>query len=667
MRAMTIRSRMLMIFAVIALSQAIVAVIGLHGFRLSNNDLAEVYQDRLVPVSRLARINDLMHGAIEQLTIATISRPGPRIVQNYTAVVEKNLETIDRLAQDHARHVTGDEDRKLFSEWMTERDSLVSSGLKPAMDYLKAQAFDDAEDTLLGTAVKRFAAVQQRFDAIVANELRKAEQTHDAADRRYALTRNITIGSVMLALALCGAMALYVTRSITGPLAAMTQAMMRLAKRDLDVAIPAANRTDEVGHMAHAMLVFRGNALEARELQAAADAAQALKERRQAAMDQHIQEFGTSVAGVMASMKRSAETMRTAAAAMADSSLSTRVSAACAAEGATTADTNLTAVATAAEQMSASINEIGRQVSRATRAAGAAVERAGVTDEKVGGMAAAADRVGDVVRLITEIAARTNLLALNATIEAARAGEAGKGFAVVASEVKALAMQTARATEEITTQIAAIRAATSDAVRAARDVGSAIGEVDQVATAIAAAIEQQATTTRDIAASVQTVSTVTQQTATAIQEVSKIAEGTDAASNMVRADADQLAGEAETLQDEVTEFLRVVANTDEDRRAYERIAGNGAEALVCIPGLPPIHALIADMSRGGVSLRCDWQAEPGAGVQIKLPGAGRAVEARVVRASSGILAVMFRQNKETLPLVDRALEEIGKRSRLAAA
>ena len=154
--------------------------------------------------------------------------------------------------------------------------------------------------------------------------------------------------------------------------------------------------------------------------------------------------------------------------------------------------------------MSASINEISQQVSRATQAVAEAVGCAATTDAKVGSMAAAADRVGDVARLITDIAGRTNLLALNATIEAARAGEAGKGFAVVANEVKALATQTAKATEEISTQIAAIRAATGEAVTAVRAVGAAIGEVSEVATAIAAAVEEQAAATRDIAASVQT-------------------------------------------------------------------------------------------------------------------------------------------------------------------
>jgi methyl-accepting chemotaxis protein len=222
--------------------------------------------------------------------------------------------------------------------------------------------------------------------------------------------------------------------------------------------------------------------------------------------------------------------------------------------------------------MSSSISEISQQAGRATRAVAEAVERAGVTDAKVGGMAAAAERVSDVVKLITDIASRTNLLALNATIEAARAGEAGKGFAVVAGEVKALATQTAKATDEIATQISAIRASTGEAVTAVQHVSAAIGEINEVATAIAAAVEEQAAATREIAASVHTVAVATQGATQAMQEVASISETTDAASAKVLAGADDVARDADTLRGEVTHFLGAMAGTEGPEQAVLKAA-----------------------------------------------------------------------------------------------
>ena len=373
-------------------------------------------------------------------------------------------------------------------------------------------------------------------------------------------------------------------------------------------------------------------------------------------MDRHTQDFGTSAAGVMANLAESARAMRAVAAEMSEASQRAHNSAVRTAEGATTSAQYLASVAAAAEQMSASINEIGQQVARATAAAQAAVQRATVTDAKVASMAALAAKIGDVVRLINDVAGRTNLLALNATIEAARAGDAGKGFAVVASEVKALAMQTAKATDDITVQITAIRAATDDAVAAVRDVGAAIGQVEQVATAIAAAVEQQAAVTHDIVASVHTVTAATQETTAAMQEVSDASARTEAASSKVLAGADDLGRDAHTLSGEVTEFLQEMASTSaESRRRYQRIAGNGAEAVLHTHDGATRHVAIADISRGGVSLRCECQEAVGTEVQVELPGADGAVVARIVRSGGSALALAFRLDETTLRQVDQVL------------
>jgi methyl-accepting chemotaxis protein len=489
------------------------------------------------------------------------------------------------------------------------------------------------------------------------------EQSHNAIRHALFVIPIAAAAAVLLSVAATT----WLSRLISRPIVAMTGSMQRLADGDLATEVAALDRRDEVGQMAQTLLVFRSNALEARALQAAADAEHAAKARRQAAMDRCTNDFGTTTAGVMAGLVRSAETMRATAVDMSNAAQRTRVDATNTVEGAMQSAHNLSTVAAAAEQMSASIAEIGQQVARATQAAQEAVERTSATDAKVADMASAADRVGHVVQLINAIAAQTNLLALNATIEAARAGDAGKGFAVVAGEVKALAAQTAKATEEIGRHIAAIHAATAQAVSAVREVGVSIGQVEQVASAIAAAVEEQSSVTQGIASSVQTVSAATQDATRAMQAVSQAAEATDVASRTVLTGADEVSANAARMRDEVGHFLQAMVNpNNEERRRYERIPGNGTFALVRIPG-GELRASIHDISRGGLGLNCDLQGEAGSEVVVVLPDTGTTVATRVIRAGSGQLALAFRQDPATLALVDQALRHIEGAATRAAA
>ena len=257
-------------------------------------------------------------------------------------------------------------------------------------------------------------------------------------------------------------------------------------------------------------------------------------------------------------------------------------------------------------------------------------------------------------------------MALNAAIEAARAGEAGKGFAVVAGGVKALAAQTAKATSDISTHIAKIHSATDEAVVAVRQVGGAIGEVENVASAIAAAVEEQNAATRHISQSVQSVSLATGNATVTMQSVLSIAGVSEKAAQFVRSAAENVGETSQVLQQEVTDFLNSVSSLDEnDRRKYERIPGNGAAAELMLSKQGRVRAEIVDISRGGIAVRVDAGEPAGKDVELWLPEADASVHGRVVRCANGTTALCFRQDAQTLAILDRLLNRLQVRPRAA--
>jgi methyl-accepting chemotaxis protein len=455
------------------------------------------------------------------------------------------------------------------------------------------------------------------------------------------------------------AMLLVARAGVTLPLSRLSAATRRLADGELDVALPAITATDEVGAMAAAVREFQRQGIEKRRLEAAAAAARATRERQQAAMEQHTLDFGTTTSGVLLSLGTSAAAMREAADSIAHAVERTRAGSAETAAGAEDSSRNLIAVAAATEQLTASVDEIARQVTQAASVARDAVERAEVTGATVRSLRDATGQIGEVVQLIADIASRTNLLALNATIEAARAGDAGKGFAVVASEVKQLAAQTAKATDRIRSQILAVQTGTEAAVGAVLGVAEAIGRMDEVAAAIAAAVEQQGAATRDIAASVRTVSHQNTSATRAMREVSDVAEHASGSSRAVLTAADEVARVSGTLRQEVEHFLAAVRAADGEQRHWERIAGGRAAVTLQLRDGRRFGGELIDIARGGASFGCTLAFDAGTEVELDLPHGVGLVPARVVRADKSRMAVAFRQDLAALNLVDRALEAVG--------
>ena len=381
----------------------------------------------------------------------------------------------------------------------------------------------------------------------------------DDIDEVYR-AKMVDIGAKAAALGVLAAVvAVLIARSITAPLGQLVTRMGALAQGDIEREVEGTGRQDEMGALARAMEVFRGSALENRRLleqqeqlkQAAArDRNQAMKdmaeglERRVKAAVEAINNVGQRLNGASTAMTHTAE------------QTSEQTSAVVAATEQTSS--NVQTVASAAEELSASGNEISRQVALTADIARAAADEAEQTNSMVSALAAAAGRIGEVVQLIDAIAGQTNLLALNATIEAARAGEAGKGFAVVAGEVKTLANQTAKATQEITTQIAAVQAETTKAVAAIRHIGETINRVDEATSSIASAVEEQNAAIHEITRSVQEAARGTREVAEHIGKVESGANTSKTAAQEVAGSAREMVSQNGSLTREIDGFLREI-------------------------------------------------------------------------------------------------------------
>ncbi|HTH16471.1 MAG TPA: nitrate- and nitrite sensing domain-containing protein [Magnetospirillum sp.] len=461
----------------------------------------------------------------------------------------------------------GQQDAFLLQVQANGADTLVraieesqSSPIMQEVERLRTIAADSpfVSSTQGVTGETWFAAASERINRMkelellsVADVLAVAQTNESASVTRSA----VVAGIIAVLLVATVAIVLVTVRGIVRPLGQVTANIKELAAGNLDIAVPEGRSGNEIGQLTRALTVFRETALDQRAMAERERAAIAARETRARMIEQLIARFASESAGALGQVAEAAAELEGTATAMSGIAEETSRQATAVAAAAQQTSCNVQTVAAASDEMNASIEEIGRQVTRSTRMTEEASREADIVNRQVEGLDRAARDIGEIVVLITDIAAQTNLLALNATIEAARAGEAGRGFAVVAAEVKNLANQTAHATEQIARHIAEVQGATAETVAAIRGVAQAIHNINETATAVAAAIEEQSAASSEIVRNIALVSDGTREVSGNIAGVNRASHETGAAAAQVLSASAELARQSETMRNSVDAFL----------------------------------------------------------------------------------------------------------------
>jgi methyl-accepting chemotaxis protein len=429
-------------------------------------------------------------------------------------------------------------------EYTATRDRILSTLVKGEKPEMTANQWSPY-------TVGRLAAV-----VAVAEAALDAAKDHAATQQSAAAWELGTqLGLLIIALTFALGLMSTVSRRVIRPLHQIQDAMLKVASGDLSAEAAFPGRTDEIGALAGALGTFKQNAAEKARIEEEQKDRNAQRAKRQEAIEGYIKSFEGQVREALEALGTASGQMLTTSDGISKTAERSTTQVQAVASASEEASANVQTVAAASEQLSGSIAEISQQVARAANIAGRAVEETKQTDGTVQGLVEAAARIGEVVKLINDIAGQTNLLALNATIEAARAGEALARFAVVASEVKSLANQTAKATEDISAQITAVQNVTKDAVEAIKRIGGTIGEVSSVATSIASAVEEQGAATKEITRNTHEAAQRTKDVSKTIVDVREGANATGSAAQGVKSAAGALRERAEQLRTQVNDFL----------------------------------------------------------------------------------------------------------------
>jgi aerotaxis receptor len=559
---MRIRNKLLIPGLISALVALLIGLIGIMNTQKMSEQIRALYEENTSTIAEVSIINDLMRENIQHLLLATLHDPKLDAAQFHdhpvtlhTDLIKKNIERISGLWQKYMALPLGPEERKLAEEYAAKRALFVNEGLKPGIDLLIEGKFSEVQVVVTRKVNGLFRSAKESAELLLTNEHKQAEAKYKESMATYENGRLASIALLVIGLILSAGSSFLFAHSIVVPIGQINGLMDHLAHDNIDITVEGLARQDEIGGLARSVEKWREGKASRRALESQAEEERLAREERARRVEGLIKDFEQTIGGVISTVTSSCDHLNKLSSDMSATAQQTSHQTTVVSHATDQANNNVATVASAETQLTSSISEISRQVNKQADISREAVDQANNTNERVQGLTDAAARVGEVVKLITDIASQTNLLALNATIEAARAGEAGKGFAVVANEVKNLANQTAKATDEISGQIAAIQSETQGAVSAIQAITITITQINELATAIAGAVEEQGAATAEIARSVEEAARGTAEVSRSIGDVARAAETTGQMAGDVRDSADTLLSQSNDLKGKVHSFL----------------------------------------------------------------------------------------------------------------